>query len=40
MVYAFAPGEHAISLIQYEDNDEEGRVLNKVSKKYIIILDE
>ncbi|MGX7025108.1 hypothetical protein [Vagococcus hydrophili] len=37
MVYAMAPGEHILSLVQYEDNKEENKIINKVSKKYEVI---
>ena len=40
MVYAMAPGEHIISLVQYENNQEENQIINKVSKKYEITSEE
>lgn len=37
MVFGIAPGVHKISLVQYENQNEDNKIINKVSKEYKIL---
>lgn len=39
MVFGIAPGAHKISLVQYEKQNEDNKIINKVSKDYKIVIE-
>lgn len=39
MVFAVTPGQHVLTISQYESNDEENKLINSISKNYNVVFE-